>query len=228
MKRSEINGIQKGALKFFERHNFHLPPWSKWRPDDWKRAGEAAAEIKKRMLGWDVTDFGKGDFSSEGLVLFTLRNGLLESSGEPYCEKIMICRLGQRMPAHFHWTKTEDIINRAGGKMVMTLHNSDESEKPSPHPIKVRIDGIYREVSPGEEVILHPGESITLTPGLYHSLHARGEDILIGEVSSVNDDKTDNRFREELPRFPEIEEDEETLYCLCNEYPFFRQGASAP
>ena len=34
-----------------------------------------------------------------------------------------------------------------------------------------------------------------------------------------NDDANDNRFYEELGRFPKIEEDEEPYRLLCNEYP---------
>ena len=43
--------------------------------------------------------------------------------------------------------------------------------------------------------------------------------ILLGEVSKVNDDRVDNRFHEPTGRFPEIEEDEPSLYLLGNEYP---------
>jgi D-lyxose ketol-isomerase len=35
----------------------------------------------------------------------------------------------------------------------------------------------------------------------------------------VNDDKVDNRFYEEVGRFPEIEEDEPPLHLLTHEYP---------
>ena len=38
-------------------------------------------------------------------------------------------------------------------------------------------------------------------------------------MSMVNDDTTDNRFYDKLPRFAEIEEDEAPAYLLCNEYP---------
>jgi hypothetical protein len=41
----------------------------------------------------------------------------------------------------------------------------------------------------------------------------------VGEVSSVNDDNTDNRFYRPMPRFPEIEEDESPLHLLCTDYP---------
>ena len=63
--------------------------------------------------------------------------------------------------------------------------------------------------------------SITLPQRQYHAFWAeRGHgSVLIGEVSMVNDDNTDNRFYETQGRFPTIEEDEPPLYLLCNEYP---------
>ena len=43
--------------------------------------------------------------------------------------------------------------------------------------------------------------------------------MLIGEVSTVNDDRTDNVFAEPIARFAEIEEDEEPLHLLVSDYP---------
>ncbi len=43
--------------------------------------------------------------------------------------------------------------------------------------------------------------------------------VLTGEVSQRNDDTVDNRFLEKTGRFPSIEEDDEPLSLLCNEYP---------
>ena len=54
---------------------------------------------------------------------------------------------------------------------------------------------------------LVPGESITLLPGVWHGFWGEGKDVLIGEVSTVNDDLTDNVFAEPIGRFAEIEED---------------------
>jgi len=42
--------------------------------------------------------------------------------------------------------------------------------------------------------------------------------VLVGEVSKVNDDNTDNRFYESVGRFSAIEEDEAPLYLLVNDY----------
>ena len=41
----------------------------------------------------------------------------------------------------------------------------------------------------------------------------------VGEVSAVNDDKSDNGFYEPVGRFPTIKEDEPPLHLLCSEYP---------
>ena len=41
---------------------------------------------------------------------------------------------------------------------------------------------------------------------------------MVGEVSKVNDDTTDNYFLEPTARFADIEEDEPVLHPLCNEY----------
>ena len=41
---------------------------------------------------------------------------------------------------------------------------------------------------------------------------------MIGEVSTVNDDNTDNIFREPIGRFPEINEDEAPRHLLVSDY----------
>ena len=54
---------------------------------------------------------------------------------------------------------------------------------------------------------------------MYHKFWAENGTVVVGEVSRVNDDNTDNRFYESVGRFPAIEEDEAPLHLLCNEYP---------
>ncbi len=68
-------------------------------------------------------------------------------------------------------------------------------------------------------MVLSPGESITLPSRLYHEFWGAGSRVLVGEVSLVNDDRTDNRFYEPVGRFPEIEEDESPLHLLVGDYP---------
>ncbi len=219
MKRSQINALITDAKAFFDAYQFRLPPWAFWSPNAWKGKGDL--EIVRNMLGWDLTDYGQDDFNSMGLILFTIRNGNLASGHpKPYAEKIMIVREGQVCPMHFHWAKMEDIINRGGGNLVIELYGSDADEKLSDKPLTVMVDGVPRTVMPGGKVVLTPGESITLERGMYHKFYgeAGGGKVLVGEVSSVNDDNTDNRFQETLPRFPEVEEDEAPIHLLVTDY----------
>lgn len=223
MKRSEINKLQKEAVDFFQEQKFYLPKWAYWSKEKWIKNFELASEIFENKLGWDITDFGSGNFEKTGLLLFTIRNGKYGSKDDKmYAEKIMIVREEQVTPWHFHWNKTEDIINRGGGNLIIELCNSTEDEQFSDAPVKVQIDGISHRIEPKGKVILEPGESITLPPYLYHNFYGeKGKGwVLVSEVSSVNEDESDNRFLNDLSgRFPEIIEDEPPLYYLCNEYP---------
>lgn len=222
MKRSEINKAITEAVAFFDQHSFKLPGFSHWTPSHWENKGSEYDEIRENALGWDVTDFGSGQFSEKGLLLFTLRNGSQEEGrdSKSFAEKIMVVKEGQVTPFHYHWKKTEDIINRGGGELVIKLYMSDSRDEFSDKSFSVSCDGRQMTCAPGETIILNPGESITLTPKLYHSfwgLEGSG-DVLVGEVSESNDDSKDNRFYDELPRFSEVDEDEPKQYVLVNEY----------
>ena len=222
MKRSEINAILRDAIAFCEERRFALPPFAFWTPGEWKRRAAEAHEVVACQMGWDITDFGKGDFPRFGLVLFTLRNGHGTAlHPKPYAEKILIAEEGQQIPMHFHWSKMEDIIVRGGGNLVVTLFNADPDENLSEdEPVNVMCDGVKRTVPAGGQVVLRPGESITLPPQIFHDFEAEPGTgrILLGEVSTVNDDVHDNRFHQKVGRFPTIEEDEPPLHLLTVDY----------
>ena len=220
MKRSQINSIIKDAEMFFAQHQFLLPPWAYWSPTEWKGRYESCKEVVDNMLGWDVTPFSSDDFYTRGLLAFTIRNGNLKQDKKTYGEKILIVEENQETPFHFHWSKMEDIINRGGGNLVLELFASTESGEFSDGRVTVQIDGVTREVGAGEKVVLAPGESICLYQGLYHRFYGepgRGK-VLVGEVSSVNDDTIDNRWKENLGRFPGIDDDVEPVYLLAVDY----------
>lgn len=223
MKRSEINKIMQSADEFIRERGFFLPPFAHWTLDEWQQKGPEAAEVVQNQLGWDITDFGSGDYTQVGLFLFTIRNGHPSNwqtrQGKLYAEKLLIVDVDQVTPMHFHWRKMEDIINRGGGQLKIQLFNSTPSEDLDPQsPVQVSMDGVVHIVPAGGVVELKPGESITLFPGLYHKFWGEGGRILVGEVSLVNDDTTDNRFHQQVGRFPEIEEDELPLYLLTCDY----------
>ncbi|MBW8325263.1 MAG: D-lyxose/D-mannose family sugar isomerase [Prolixibacteraceae bacterium] len=223
MKRSEINQILKDAKAFMAEKQFMLPPWAYWSVSDWKKNKDDGQEIVENMLGWDITDFGSGDFNSRGLFLFTIRNGKFNVDKKPYAEKIMIVEENQETPLHFHWNKMEDIINRGGGNLVIELYNSTPENQLDTTSVRFKTDGISRSVSAGGKVILSPGESICLEQGMYHRFYGeagKGK-VLVGEVSMVNDDNSDNCFYETIGRFPVIEEDEQPLHLLVSDYSKF-------
>jgi D-lyxose ketol-isomerase len=224
MRRSEINARIAEAEAFFDSMSFRLPPWASRAPADWTGRCAIESEIFDNMLGWDLTDFGSGDFDRRGLLLFTLRNGKVGQGAKSYAEKAMIVGEGQETPLHFHWSKMEDIIVRGGGDLVMQLWAAGPDEGLSPEPVRFRVDGASREVPAGGSVVLGPGESVCLEPRVYHRFYAEpgSGKVLAGEVSAVNDDLTDNRFYESVGRFPEIEEDEAPYRLLVSDYPRYR------
>lgn len=222
MKRSEINAVIKRFEKLLEEHRFELPPFCKWTPEEWQTKGHEYDEIRDNMLGWDVTDYGMGDFAHLGLALITIRNGNVHNPKytKTYAEKIIMCDSGQVSPMHFHWHKMEDIINRGGNDIHFTLYNATEDEQLADTPVKIFSDGRCYTVPAGETVVLKPGQSLSLYPYYYHEfVIPEGGPVLIGEVSMCNDDNTDNRFLNPLGRFPTIEEDEPPYRLLCSEYP---------
>jgi D-lyxose ketol-isomerase len=222
MKRSFINAQIDQAIALFEKFRVCLPPFATFTPADWAVTGSEYDEIRENMLGWDVTTFGRTDFFETGLLLFTLRNGNLKTGDpKPYAEKMMVVRENQVTPFHYHWNKMEDIINRGGGNLLITLYNADENDRFAQTDVTVRSDGRRYTIAAGDTVTLKPGMSITLSPKQYHTF--KGEPgrgvVLVGEVSQTNDDTADNRFYEPCGRFNEIEEDESAKYLLCNEIP---------
>jgi len=223
MQRSEINNIIRYMENLVAKNGFNLPPFCHWTPEDWPVKGHEYDEIRDNMLGWDITDYGLGDWEKVGFALITLRNGNLNDPKykKTYAEKLLMLKEGQHSPMHFHWKKSEDIINRGGGTLIIHMYNDNGDGGFDTSDVVVNSDGRTYNIPAGGGVELRPGESITIWPHQYHDFDVKPGtgDVLIGEVSMVNDDNTDNRFYEEIGRFPAIEEDEQPYRLLCNEYP---------
>jgi D-lyxose ketol-isomerase len=187
MKRSETNKIIERAIVFFRENKFPLPPFAFWTIGQWKKK-KNCKEIFESRLGWDVTDFGLGDFKKYGRTIFTLRNNF----GRPYAQKVMYLAKGQKSPWHYHKVKTEDIINQGGG--------------------------VIRVQFKSKSINLKPGESVCIKPGTLHQFYATKTAVVSMEISSVNNDLNDNYWQRKVRRYPEIVEDEEPKYLLCWEY----------
>ena len=158
---------------------------------------------------WDVTDFGLGDWQRFGLVVVNLAD-------EPeYCEKLMYVKRGMTTPAHTHGKKKEDIISRWGNLRVQVWKRKPGAND---HEFPIQINGEMRLVKSGDFIDLTSGERITLVPGIYHEFSCTTDECIIGEVSTANDDLSDNYFIDpNVGRFPEIEEDEAPIVKLVSE-----------
>lgn len=179
MKRSTVNRAVRDAAEFFKKHHWSLPPEPRW----------------------DVTDFGLGDFNKNGLVLVNL------AEEKEYCEKLMYARKDMHTPCHSHKLKKEDIIVRVG-KLAIRLWKGSPSDSKE-DIFEVKVNGKFRKVKSREIVILSDGERVTLAPGIYHEFWPVSEECILGEVSTANDDLTDNFFvNPAVGRFSELEEDE--------------------
>ncbi|GGD06987.1 D-lyxose/D-mannose family sugar isomerase [Aureimonas glaciei] len=231
MKRSRVNEILTEGDAFIRSFGYVMPPFAYLSPEEMEARAADLTQIRERRLGWDVTDYGKGNFDSLGLFLFTVRNGdnadLASGRGMLYAEKIMISRRDQISPMHRHNIKAEDIINRGGGTLTLQLFSrAPDGGIDEEAPVSVFCDGIARTLAAGDKLRLTPGESVTLMPNHWHAFWGEGADVLIGEVSTVNDDVTDNIFREPIGRFSTIEEDEAPMHLLVSDYDrfFAREG----
>ena len=229
MKRSEINRALKEFAAMCEKYHCYLPPFCHFTPEEWKEKGPEYDEVRDCMLGWDITDFGRGEFDKCGLSLVTIRNGCRakpEQYPKVYAEKLLYLKEGQYMLNHFHWYKTEDIINRGGGNVLIRVYNSlPDGEIDEKSEVTVQTDGRSYTVPAGTRIRLTPGESIFIPQLLYHdfAVEEGTGPVLLGEVSQCNDDCNDNRFNPPVGRFPAIEEDEPPYRLLCNEYPQARR-----
>jgi len=58
----------------------------------------------------------------------------------------------------------------------------------------------------------------TLRNGRLSDMQGGGGDVLIGEVSTDNDDETDNIFREPIGRFVSTEEDKAPEHLLVSDF----------
>jgi D-lyxose ketol-isomerase len=219
--RSEIDAAIDSARALAAEAVFPLPSFASWSRDEWLDQVDRLQPTLARGLGWDVTDFGRGDFARFGLCLCTIRNGEVSdvdrNTAQTYAEKFMVIEVGQETPFHLHPRKTEDIINRGGGVLRVEVYPADGNEL-GRGVTTTLVDGIETRVDSGEGIIIGPGQSIQIPSGVFHRFWAENERVLGGEVSATNDDERDNVFLEPFPRYASIEEDAAARYLLVGEY----------
>ena len=214
MKRSEINQSLKAAEAMLAEYQWALPAWANWTLADHSANAEHSAWLRARQLGWDVTDFGGGDFEKRGLGLFCVRNGTQGPNERPYAEKLLFVGVDQETPFHAHKQKLEDIMVRGGGTLCIEF--TEQGAVLDVDDTTVRIDGAAAPLY-GQIHRLNAGQSITVPRGVQHRFWGEVSPVFAAEVSQCNDDLTDNYFLEPLGRFSQVDEDEPAYRLLWNE-----------
>lgn len=213
MKRSEVNEVLRAGAALLREQGVALPPFAAWSPRELAARGQGT-EIETAHLGWDVTDYGEGNFANLGIVQFILRRG------PGYSEKVLVSRHDQITPMHRHAAKIHDLVNRGGAQLAVEMFGSDAHGGFDQHRgVRVLVDGVWRDFDPGEVLVLDPGQSVMLQPGDWHAFWGQGGDVVVGEIGNEPGDPGDTLFRKPLARFPEVEEDEPPLHLLVSDYP---------
>ena len=166
MKRSRINAVIKDMEALIAEHRFEIPPFAKMTADEWQDMGHEYDEIRDNCLGWDITDYGLGNFDKVGFSLLTIRNGnqkMPDKYPKPYAEKLLMLYEGQTAPMHYHWNKMEDIINRGGNDIYITVYNGAEDKSMLDTDVVVHTDGKTEVVPAGTKICLKPGQCIMIS-----------------------------------------------------------------
>ena len=226
MKRSEINQLITEGVVLFRKMGISLPPQAHWNLETWYEHRNLAEEMRRRSIGWDLTDFGSGDFSKIGMFNYTVSNGFIDlttskPADQPYSNKVKIVKEGQAYPRHHHRSKIEDNVVLAGTQFDIELHNvGPNDEVDMQNEVRIMRNNIWESYPPGATITLVPGERVRFEPRHYHRLFVQQGMVAVEEVSSVSDD-TDTCWLPEdrVTRYPEIEEDQKPKYLLCSDLP---------
>ena len=96
MQRSEVNCLQREALRAFAEHRFALPPFATWNEAEWRNNPEAACYCHAHQMGWDITDFGSGDFAPRARDLPRPERRQGFSTEKPYAKPPVVPRSTRR------------------------------------------------------------------------------------------------------------------------------------
>ena len=188
MKRSEINAAISEAKDMIDRYSWVLPKWGYWSKEEYNNNPNLKNYLKNHQMGWDVTDFGKGEFEKKGITLFCIRNGIQGNNDDkPYAEKLLL--------------EVDSNQIELNSKIDVLVDGEIVSVAPREPLILKRGQSVTVERN-----IYHK----------FYSAEGSGM-VMAGEVSQVNDDNKDNYFLESVGRFTEIEEDEVAIHPLWNE-----------
>ena len=102
--------------------------------------------------------------------------------------------------------------------MVELFGSDDQGRFAADRSGVVRCYGNSTPFKAGTRLRLPPGVSVTLMPLDWRAFWDEGGDIVIGGVSTVNDDVSNNLFRDPVGRFAQIDEEGPPTRLLVADY----------
>ena len=166
------------------------------------------------MLGWDITDFGMGDFDKVGFSLITLRNGnvFMDKYTKPYAEKLLYMKEGQSAAMHFHWNKMED------SRLCATMKVYHYLSTRTPYVVGDMVKGRVYEISDRFGVFVAVDDKYSaLIPAREAKGKYRPGKILELRVSEVKEDGKMN-VTDRQKAYLQINEDAENVLEVINEF----------
>jgi len=89
-------------------------------------------------------------------------SALMRDAEAFFAQHLFLLPLFARWTPGFHWSKSEDIINRGGENLVIELARATDDDALSDRELLVSCDGVARTVPSRGRIVREPGESVTL------------------------------------------------------------------
>ena len=92
MKGSEVNAALRELEAMCEKHRCYLLLFCHFTLEQWRDIGHEYDEVRDCMLGWDITEYGLGNFDKLGFSLITIHNGnraMADKYPKVYAEKLL-------------------------------------------------------------------------------------------------------------------------------------------
>jgi D-lyxose ketol-isomerase len=171
---------------------------------------KAAQERAARIIAWsgiriteeetnkiDVVDFGLGHLDAEGIQVLTL------VQTERISVKVLVLMPNQTEPEHWHPPVGDDPGKEETIRVVCgTVFFYVQGENTFRHGFLVKGKEKYYTMM--HEIILKPGDQITLQPGEKHWFQARDEGAVMYSFSSVARDALDRFTDPDIVRTVQI------------------------
>jgi len=148
----------------------------------------------------EVADFGLGRLEREGAQILTV------VQTERISVKVLVLFAGQSEPEHWHPRVGDDPGKEETVRVVSgTLYFYREGEGAlDPAVVPGRQAGVY---TCPREIVMRPGDQVTLPPGERHWLQARDEPVVMYSFSTVARDVLDGFTDPKVERVTRITED---------------------